>query len=231
MHLGHLLEPIVVQLWEEATGWKAVKSSAKDIIYEDPEHPWRKATPDRIAYEINPETGKKSKCLLEIKTTLSGFDKDDLPPYYVAQVQYQMLITGIHTCYLCWLTSGRYYDHARLEFDKEFAEFIAGRVDEFWLDNVKGGKEPDLTTVSDYVYKGSTPDTSIEADSEAVEQIGMLRETNESIASLEAKQEALKDKLKLFMGENEALTFGGQVLATWKTNKRGRTFLLKKQKD
>ena len=41
----------------------------------------------------------------------------------------------------------------------------------------------------------------------------------------------LKDKLKLFMGENEALTFGGQVLATWKTNKRGRTFLLKKQKD
>lgn len=231
MKMGKLLEPVIAQLWEDETGFKVVKASAGDIIYQDPEHTWRIVTPDRFAHEINPATGKKSKCLLEFKSTSQDFDPDDLPPYYVAQCQFQMLVTGVHVNYLCWLTNGRYYNHARLEFDKEFAEFIAGRVDEFWLDNVKGGKEPDLTTVSDYVYKGSTPDTSIEADSEAVFDIGELRETNESIASLEAKQEALKDKLKLFMGENEALTFNGQVLATWKTNKRGRTFLLKKQKD
>lgn len=230
MHLGHLLEPIVVQLWEEATGWKAVKSSAKDIIYEDPEHPWRKATPDRIAYEINPETGKKSRCLLEIKTTLSGFDKDDLPPYYVAQVQYQMLITGIHVCYLCWLTSGRYYDHARIEFDPEFAEFIAGRVDEFYNECIVGGKEPDLISVADWNYKGSEEGKTVEADSEAVEDIGMLREVNASIAELTAKQETLKDKIKLFMQDAEVLAFNGDKLATWKSGKKGRTFLLKKVK-
>ena len=231
MKMGKLLEPVIAQLWEDETGFKVVKASAGDIIYQDPEHPWRIVTPDRFAHEINPTTGKKAKCLLEFKSTSQDFDPDDLPPYYVAQCQFQMLVTGVHVNYLCWLTNGRYYNHARLEFDKEFAEFIAGRVDEFWLDNVKGAKEPDLTTVSDYVYKGSTPDTSIEADSEAVFDVGELRETNESIASLVAKQEALKDKLERFMGENEALTFGGQVLATWKTNKRGRTFLLKKQKD
>lgn len=231
MHLGHLLEPVIAKLWEESTGWKIIKTSAKDIIYQDPEHPWRKVTPDRFAYEIDPATGKKSKCLLEFKSTSQDFDPEDLPPYYVAQCQYQMLVTGIHVNYLCWLTNGRYYNHSRLEYDKEFAEFIASRVDEFFLENVKGNKEPELISVSDWNYKGSTPNTAIEADSEAVEDIGRLREVNTSIAELEAKQEALKDKLKLYMGENESITLGGSVLATWKSGKKGRTFLLKKIKE
>lgn len=223
MKMGHYLEPVVAQLWEEATGEKVIKASAADIIYVHPEYDFMRATPDRIV--------KGKKKLLEIKTTVTSVDPDDIYPHWIAQVMYQMYVTGIHEADLAWLVQGRYFGYAHIPYDEEFANFIAERVKEFWLDNVKGGKEPDLTTVSDYVYKGSTPDTSIEADSEAVFDIGELRETNESIASLEAKQEALKDKLKLFMGENEALTFGGQVLATWKTNKRGRTFLLKKQKD
>lgn len=223
MKMGHYLEPVVAQLWEEATGEKVIKASAADIIYVHPEYDFMRATPDRIV--------KGKKKLLEIKTTVTSVDQDDIYPHWIAQVMYQMYVTGIHEADLAWLVQGRYFGYAHIPYDEEFANFIAERVKEFWLDNVKGGKEPDLTTVSDYVYKGSTPDTSIEADSEAVFDIGELRETNESIASLEAKQEALKDKLKLFMGENEALTFGGQVLATWKTNKRGRTFLLKKQKD
>lgn len=223
MKMGHYLEPVVAQLWEEATGEKVIKASAADIIYVHPEYDFMRATPDRIV--------KGKKKLLEIKTTVTNVDPDDIYPHWIAQVMYQMYVTGIHEADLAWLVQGRYFGYAHIPYDEEFANFIAERVKEFWLDNVKGGKEPDLTTVSDYVYKGSTPDTSIEADSEAVFDIGELRETNESIASLEAKQEALKDKLKLYMGENEALTFGGQVLATWKTNKRGRTFLLKKQKD
>ena len=231
MHLGHLLEPVIAQLWEEETGWKVIKSSAKDIIYQDPEHPWRKVTPDRLAQEVNPKTGRKSKCLLEFKSTSQDFDPEDLPPYYVAQCQYQMHVTGIHVDYLCWLTNGRYYNHARLEYDKEFAEFIVSRVDEFYLENVKGNKEPELISVADWDYKGSTPDTAIEADSDAIVDIGMLREVNTSIAELEAKQEQLKDKLKLYMGENEAITFGGSILATWKSGKKGRTFLLKRIKE
>lgn len=223
MLMGHLMEDVVARRWEMETGEKVIKASAADIIYVHPEYDFMRATPDRIV--------KGKKKLLEIKTTITNVDPDDIYPHWIAQVMYQMYVTGIHEADLAWLVQGRYFGYAHIPYDEEFANFIAERVKEFWLENVKGGKEPDLTTVSDYVYKGSTPDTSIEADSEAVEQIGMLRETNESIASLETKQETLKNKLKLFMGENEALTFGGQVLATWKTNKKGRTFLLKKQKD
>lgn len=226
MRLGHLLEPVVVQLWEDRTGWKAVKASAKDIIYQDPEHPWRKVTPDRIAYEVGTE-GKRSKTLLEIKTSSMDFDPDDLPSYYLAQCQYQMHVTQIHVCYLCWLTNGRYYGDARLEYDKEFAQYLVSQVDKFWLENVVGGKEPEAISVSDYATKGSSPGTSVEADPEAVAQLLSLRTMNIAASQKEEEIEAYKDSLKFYMGDKESITHEGKILATWKSGARGRTFLLK----
>lgn len=227
MKMGHLLEPVITQLWEEETGGRAVKASARDIIYYDPEHPWRKCTPDRIAYETLPD-GKRKKRLLELKSSSRDFDADDLPVYYLAQCQYQMLVTGIHDCELCWLTNGRYFGHAPVPYDPEFAEWLASEVDKFYTDCVKGGKEPDLISVSDFTIKGSTEGVSVEADSEALDNIEELRQVNASIAECEARQDELKDRIKLFMQDAEALVQDGVTLATWKTGKKGRTFLLKK---
>lgn len=226
MHLGHLLEPVIVSLWEEATGWKTVKASAKDIIYQDPEHPWRKVTPDRIAYEIN-EDGRKSKCLLEIKSSQKDFEPDDLPVYYICQCQYQMHVTGIHVCYLCWLVRGLSFGYARIEYDKEFAEFLVGKVDAFYNENVKGGKEPELISVDDFAYKGSDPGTTIEADDEAFAQLLSLRTLKVDIAGRTESAEAYTNSIKLYMGQNESLTYKGDVFATWKTGARGRQFRLK----
>jgi putative phage-type endonuclease len=223
MVMGHLLEPVVAARWEMATGEKVIKASAADIIYVHPEHDYMRATPDRIV--------KGRKKLLEIKTTVTPVDPDNIYPHWLAQITYQMYVTGIHDADLAWLVSGRYFGYAHIPYDEEFAEFIANAVTEFWNESVVGGKEPDLISVSDYTIKGSTPGTAVEADSAAVEQVNELRAVNTSIAELEAKQEALKDQIKLFMQEAESLTSEGNVLATWKTGKKGRTFLLKKPKE
>lgn len=228
MHMGHLLEPVVVQLWEEATGWKAVKASAKDIIYQDPEHPWRKVTPDRIAYEVGPD-GKKEKCLLEIKTSAMDFDPDDLPTNYLCQCQYQMHVTGIHVCYLCWLVNGRRFGYARLEYDAEFAEWLVAKVDAFYHDCVKGGQQPELISVADFSMKGSDPGTMVEADDEAISNLLSLLSVNQELAEKTKAAELYKDSLKLYMGECESLTRDGEVLATWKTGAKGRTFRLKEK--
>ena len=226
MKLGKLLEPVVVQLWEESTGWKAVKASAQDIIYQDPEHSWRICTPDRIAYEVGTD-GKKRKVLLEIKTSSMDFDPDDLPTNYLCQVQYQMHITGVHVCYLCWLVCGRTYGHARVEYDPEFAGWLVTEVDRFWNESVIGGKEPELTTVDDFAFKGSEPGKTVEADNEAVMQLISLRILNEILDQKETEVNDMKDSIKLFMGNAESIVYEGNVLATWKTGARGRAFRLK----
>jgi len=220
MKLGHLLEPAVCQLWEEATGEKVIKASAADIIYVHPEYDYMRATPDRIV------RGRKK--LVEIKTTVTQVDPEDIYPHWIAQCQMQMYVTGIHDCDLAYLVQGRYFGYVHVPYDPEFAEFIAERVKEFWNESVIGGKEPDLISVADFTMKGSEPGTTIDADEETLSHLLSTVELNAEIAVAEAARDAHKDAVKLYMGEAETLTVNGKAIATWKTGARGRIFLLKK---
>lgn len=219
MKMGHLLEPVVAQLWEEATGEKVIKASAADIIYVHPDYDYMRATPDRVV------RGRKK--LLECKTTLTDVDTDDIFPHWIAQCQYQMYVTGIHDVDLAWLVKGRYFGYENIQYDAEFAEFIAERVKEFWNDCVIGGKEPELISAEDFATKGSDPGKNVDADDKALGEILSLRKLNEIMSRDEAEADSLKNGIKLYMGEAESISFEGKVLATWKSGSRGRTFRLK----
>ena len=219
MRMGHLLEPVVAQLWEEATGMKVIKASAADIIYVHPEYDFMSATPDRVV------RGRKK--LLECKTTITDVDSDDIFPHWIAQCQYQMYVTGIHDCDLAWLVKGRFFGYQNIEYDAEFAEFIAERVKEYWNDCVVGGNEPELISVDDFATKGSEPGKDVEADDKALGEILSLRQVNELLGKDEAEANSLKDAIKLYMGEAESVSFNGKILATWKSGARGRTFRLR----
>lgn len=221
MKMGHLLEPVVAQLWEEATGQKVIKASAADIIYVHPERDFMRATPDRIV------RGRKK--LLEIKTTVSGVDKDEIHPHWLAQVQYQMYVTGIHDADLAWLVQGRYFDYVNIPYDEEFANFIAERVTEYWNENVVGGNEPDPISVEDFAFKGSEPGSTIDADDKSLGELVSLYKLSATLNEEEAEANKLKDAIKLYMGEAESLVLDGAVLATWKSGARGRTFRLKEK--
>ena len=179
-----------------------------------------RVTPDRIV------RGRKK--LLEVKST-SGIMGDTIPDYYLAQVMYQMFVTGIHEAELIYiqgnLTFGRFF----VEYDEEFAEFIADQVTVFWLESVMGGKEPELISVEDFAFKGSEPGSSVEADDKAVMELISLRRLSAELDVKETEANGLKDSIKLFMGEAESIVFEGTVLATWKSGARGRTFRLKEK--
>lgn len=219
MLMGHMLEDVVAKRWEMETGEKVIKASAADIIYVHPEYDFMRATPDRVV------RGRKK--LLECKTTVTNIDADDLPSHWVAQVIYQQYVTGIHDADLAWLVSGRYFGYAHIPYDEEFAEFMAEKVKQYWNECVVGGKEPELITVADFALKGSDPGTTIEADDDAFVHLLSLRTINKALAKDTEEAEACKDAIKLYMGEMESITHNGQVLATWKTGARGRTFRLK----
>ena len=219
MKLGHYLEPVVAQLWEEETGEKVIKASAADIIYVHPEYDYMRATPDRIV------RGRKK--LVEIKTTVTQVDPEDIYPHWLCQCQFQMYVTGIHDCDLAYLVQGRYFGYVNVPYDEEFAEYIAERVKEFWNENVLGGKQPDLVSVADFTMKGSEPGTTIDADEETLSHIFSVVSLNDGISATEKMRDTHKDAVKLYMGEAESLTVNGKAIATWKTGARGRIFLLK----
>ena len=221
MLMGHLLEDVVAKRWEMETGDKVIKASAKDIIYVHPEHDYMRATPDRIV------RGRKK--IIECKTTVTSVDPDEIYPHWLAQVQYQMYVTGIHDADLAWLVQGRYFGYAHIPYDPDFAEFIAGRVTEFWNDCVIGGKEPELITVEDYAIKGSEPGKTINADDEMMSLVLSYYKVKAQLDATETEANAMKGGIQLYMGEAESLVYDKQVLATWKTGARGRTFRLKEK--
>lgn len=219
MRLGHILEPAVAQLWEEETGEKVIKASAADVIYVHPEHPYMRVTPDRIV--------KGRKKILECKTTAMDVDADNPPIYWVAQVQYQMYVTGIHQADLAWLVNGRHFGYAHIPYDEEFAKYIAGKVTEFWNENVLGGKEPDAICVEDLAVKvpKSTPESTVLADDTAIDQINVLREKKAMYDALGDVITDLQNSLKMYMEDSEALVDAdGTVLLTWKSGKDKTTF-------
>ena len=217
MRRGHYLEDAVVQWWQDETGEKVIKASAADIIYVHPLYPFMRVTPDRIV------RGRKK--MVEVKST-SGY-MEEIPDHYLAQCIYQMYVTDIHAEDLAYIQGDLTFGRFEVEYDAEFASFIAEKVSEFWYENVIGGKEPDAITVSDFALKGSDPGTTIEADDEYFAKILSLRTLNRALAKDEAEVELYKDAIKLFMGENESITYKGQVLATWKTGAKSRIFRLK----
>jgi len=218
MRRGHYLEDAVVQWWMHETGEQVIKASAADIIYVHPEHPYMRVTPDRIV--------KGRKKLLEVKSTSIQMG-ETIPDYYLAQVMYQMYVTGIHQAELIYIQGGLTFGRFIVEYDEEFAQMIADRVTEFWYDNVLGGKEPDAVNVEDLAVKvpKSTPDKSIEADEQAIQQLDELREKKAMYDALGDEISMLTDSLKMYMEDSEALLdTDGNVLLTWKSGKDKMSF-------
>ena len=213
MRRGHYLEDAVVQWWMHETGEQVIKASAADIIYVHPDYPFMRVTPDRIV--------KGRKKIIEVKST-SGYMDEAVPDYYLCQVIYQMYVTGIHQAELIYiqgdLTFGRYV----IEYDAEFAEFLASKVKEFWNENVLKRIEPEVINASDVVAKvpKSTPEKSIQADDRAKEQIAILREKKAQYTALENEINIITDSLKLFMMDSESIVDeSGNILLTWKSGK------------
>lgn len=220
MLMGHLLEDVVAQRFAIETGYKVIKASAADIIYADPEKPYMRVTPDRLLKTPD------GKALLECKTTSMNIDENNIPYSFLCQCQYQMRVTGIHTCYLAWLIKGRDFGYVKIDFDKEFSDYIEGVVTDFWTNNVLANVEPECINAEDVItkYPVSDPDSSIEADDTARQDILELARLTKIQKDTDGKIKEVKSRIQVYLGDKESLTSGNDILATWKTGKGRASF-------
>ncbi len=227
MLAGSLLEDAVAQFFQIETGNQVNKASAGDIIYVHPEKDFLRVTPDRT-YWLDPH-GKKSeanKGILECKTSQLTISPDDIPPQYFCQVQYQMGVMQKDHAALAWLTRGRDFGYTYIDFNPEFFAYMVEQVEKFWNECVIGGNEPELTSSDDVLLKYSSPDLgkTIEAGDEIVSTYSRLKDVRENRLKLEKEEDALMETLKVFCSDAEAITYGGDVLATWKQGKDSSKF-------
>ena len=190
-----------------------------------PVYPWAGCRPDAIVLQ---EDGTRH--LVEVKTTRSFRDWQDadgnpiLPPHYVVQVQWQMMVTGTDVTHLEAFCT---FDDSRrsytVEHDPALASRIFGLVQDWRLRHIIGDELPtDMTAdIAGLVWpKPAEPETWLEPTAEDLVIGSTYARLSSDIKRLTAERETCKDKLTVRIKDASGIT----GVASWKATSRGRTF-------
>lgn len=228
MNTGHILEDGVAQFWAQATGREIIAASKDDFMFIDKDRPYLRVSPDRTFWIEGATRNDDNKGILECKTTRMKVDPDNLPKYWFCQVQMNLGVAGYSQGSLAWLSAGQGFDfgYMDLKFVPDFYGWLTESVSRFWTDNIVGKQEPSAVNVSDVILKYShhTGGKIIECSDEVFTAYQDLKEVKKELDALKERKETLEATLKMAFGDAEALSYGGDTIATWKAPKPSKKF-------
>lgn len=219
MKMGHLLEPVVAQLWGDESGDTMVAGTDDDFIVINEKYEFAAVSPDRYFANADGEV-----YTVECKSTALRITEESLPRSWYCQLQYQLAVTELPFGTIAWLSNGRDFGAATYSRNDEFCDWLLKKVSDFWQ-SLKSGVPPEVTAAdADFVYRHSCVAGSIAAATpDTIAAVARYRELRESMKSIEEEMEELAKAVKLAMGEAEALAADGGTLATWKKRNGSRT--------
>lgn len=226
MKAGHYLEDAVSMFWHDETGRDIIKRSAGDWLMVNTEKPFMRVSPDRTYWLSGMPHNNANKGILECKTTQMRIDPDDLPKYWFCQVQYQLGVAEYEQGSLAWLSQGREFGYKDISLVPDFFAWICEEVTKFWIDNVQGNIEPEAQSVEDVLlrYNRHTDGKILEVSDDIFTTCNDLKALKEQIAKLDENKEELETKIKMCFADAEAISYGGQTIATWKAPKPSERF-------
>jgi putative phage-type endonuclease len=221
--MGHLLEPIVAQLYAEETGASLRESGT--LVGEEP---WMLATPDRIA------TKHDMEWLVEIKTksfyTAKAFGEpgtDAVPPEILCQVLWQQRVTGLYAnADVAVLVDGRDYVVYRVPYDRDLADDIVTQCRDWWQRHVVEDTEPAITGGSGIAYLqrkfAQHTDVIVQADDTAEDYLAQLADAKRRLKEAELAEESARLALMQMIGDAAGM-HGVHGKVSWRQVK-GRAF-------
>lgn len=230
---GNTLEDIVAKEYAKRNGVKIQRVNAT-IVH--PKYDWMRANIDRAI--INPDISgnvriKEGKLttdrILECKTANQYLAKlwgdeqsEQVPDYYLTQVQWYMGITGASMCGLGVLIGGQKFRSYQVAFDPELFEMLTEECSKFWHEHVQADEPPAPTTFDDVLHRWSThnPDQAVNADDELANLVAEYKDLNKTIKEAGAELDDLKLKICTRMEDAEMIIAEDKRIATFKYQER-----------
>lgn len=220
---GRLHEDTVAREWQRRN-----RSTVKRVgIVGHLEHPWMRCTLDRQVGVCPLDRERAGHCALEVKTRnafVAGKWRREVPDDVLAQVVWQMAVTGYSHIHVACLIGGNDYRQYVIRRDEGLQADIVTAASTFWHTNVLGRVKPDV----DYdAYAGDLVDLDnrLHPDRSGSTRVGGLRiwslvheyEENRLAAK---RHEAAKDAAKAEMvmvldGAEVALAEEGREAPVW----------------
>ncbi len=227
--LGHKMEQVVAELYEEETNEKVQLSNKS---YKCKEYDFLVGHIDRKI------VGKKKG--LEIKTT-SSYNKTDyvegeIPPYHYYQCMFYMMITGMHDWDLATLRDNHSFYITHIEWNEEIAQDMLNKIVHFW--NCVESKEWDgaidgSESTSKALEKAYPAEKSKSDSIVPLSESGLPMALNEyenitdSIKELMELKTAFENTLKEAMGNAETAILNDKYVINWKSYTRSNGYDVK----
>jgi putative phage-type endonuclease len=226
MQLGHDLEPIICR--RALLKLRARGVEVGDAIYGDtcvhPSEPWAMATPD---YWVVAKPNNRA--LLECKSVgyrmIHHWDdayEDDrgVPDYYLAQVQWQMLVCDADVTYVAALLGGRDLRVFDVRRDREVGDALLETGRRFWFDHVVARRPPpvDGSWGAERYLRSRFPtakSVTLNAEGELLEAAEEMYEARKAMAAAKRRDDLASQRLRELMGEASVLRVGDDYV-TWR---------------
>lgn len=147
-------------------------------------------------------------------------------PSWLLQVQHCMNITGRTWWVLCWMDQTWTLRHEFIAADPALQARIIAEIRTWWDSYVVADTPPPFDRPNDFAQIVNNGDYR-ETSPEMMQLLHSLREKKTELTALEKHIELDTDAVKMAIGLQDGLTFGGRKVASWKINKAGaRVFRL-----
>ena len=225
MSLGRHLEPWIADRWaEDHPEWNVVMGG----LWQSEERPWQMATTDRDLYDDAPEKFAmlgayvEPDGVLEIKSsgTYDGWGEDgtdEIPPYYRAQVLWQLDTLGLETAHVtCLFLSSRSIRNYVVKYHDVDVKLMREAAQTF-LARVENGDPPEIdhlpATAS--ALKSLFPDLDEDAEAEIKPELAEdFRFAKLALDDAKAQYDLLVNQVRAEMGDAKRATCDGQPVAT-----------------
>lgn len=226
LYWGRVLEAPIRQAYADKTG-RTVTKPAEAFV--SSKYPFMRANLDGIDDDgrvVEFKTSSKSDGWGEPGT-------DEIPDYYMTQVQHYLAVTGVKTADVAVLIGGNDFRIYTIEADEELQALLIERESEFWA-LVESRTPPDLTSTKDAArrYRVATAKKAVEATAgDVVDAWTKLCAIKEQKGLLDAKEKTYQLRIMEFMQDAVSLKRDGKTIASWSAPSTRKTINSKKLKE
>lgn len=217
MRMGHLLEPIVAELFTETTGIPVRRAGLMRHRLNE----WMQVSVDRLAADGG---------ICEYKTTnwrtndAEVWQDGEVPDHAEIQSQWGLAVTGRTHAHAMVLIDGNDVLHRVIPRDDQLIETLVEMGERFWFGHVLADQEPEIDgseatgTALRRRYSTTDPDSTTTATVTALDIFDEWRAGKAKEQAGKSAAAAAENKLRGLIGEFETLTVLGDPLVTCKQN-------------